>query len=364
MTVMDSIRWGLIDFGFWVLERVEIILLLVVRYGIPIYLTCYNIRRLFHLKENDVKWKGEKSKTIDLLIFLLLPVYMGISYLYQSPKHWSQQLRLKANTFPYHEPISRDYALTFFVLCMIAWGGFMIFRFAKRKLPPLMAVLCMGAVYLGCFLSFAFIVQMLKNMSESYQMCVFPLNYIFSSVAAFNNIIRAEEKLETEQEKKGLAKIGKIVRDSAKWPVVGLIAAIPILGICVMCLLLFGQQPPDAVIRMFTETSDWTFSQMVSPPPFYYMYGDHYLCTVAAGGHKRLVKPEHLGKRHGHTIIVNRQLCIANAFEEVIAEKTPRFHRNLRHFYDTYGYPVAKHITNPWRADLVYLLMKPLEWFF
>ena len=85
---------------------------------------------------------------------------------------------------------------------------------------------------------------------------------------------------------------------------------------------------------------------------------------TAAGGHKRIVKPKRLGKRRGRVIIVNRQLCIANAFEEVIAEKTPRFHKNLRHFYDTYGYPIAKHITNPWRADLVYLLMKQLEWFF
>lgn len=361
MWAIDVISWGVVILWFGII------------YVFPIYLTWYNIRRLFHLKQNDVKWKGEKSKNIDLLIFLLLPVYMGISYLFWWPKHWSQQLRLKAHTFPYHEPVSRDYALTFFVLGMIAWGGFMILRFAGKKLPPLLTVLCMGTVYLGCFISIAFIIQVIPNAFEALlpkrtdciMICLFPLNYIFSSVAAFNNVIRVEEKLESEQEKKGLAKIGKLLRDSRKWPMLGFIAFIPVLGICVMCLLLFGQQPADAVVKMFTETSDWTFSQMVSPPPFYYMYGDgHYLCTVAAGGHKRLVKPKRFGKRRGHTIIVNRQLCIANAFEEVIAEKTPRFHRNLRHFYDTYGYPISKHITNPWRADLVYLLMKPLEWFF
>ena len=35
-------------------------------------------------------------------------------------------------------------------------------------------------------------------------------------------------------------------------------------------------------------------------------------------------------------------LNIANAFEEVIREKTPRFHRAVRSFYDRYGFPVAK----------------------
>ena len=345
------------------------ILLMALTHGFPIGLTCYNICRLFHLNEGEEKWKG--GKTIDLLIFLLGPVFMGVLYTIWAPDYWQRAIAVRVNYFPSHEPVSIDYRLTFFVLCIAAWAGFMILRFAGKKLPPLVTVLCMGTVYLGCFLSVAFIIQVLPNTFESFcylptecvLMCLFPLNYVFSSVAAINNIIRTEEKLEAEQEKKGLAKIGKLLRDSTKWPVLGLIAVIPILGICVMCLLLFGQQPADAVIKMFTETSDWTFSQMVSPPPYVY-YGDHYLCTVAAGGHKRIVKPKRLGKRRGRVIIVNRQLCIANAFEEVIAEKTPRFHRNLRHFYDTYGYPVAKHITNPWRADLVYLLMKPLEWFF
>ena len=67
---------------------------------------------------------------------------------------------------------------------------------------------------------------------------------------------------------------------------------------------------------------------------------------------------------HVHEVVVNRQLCIANAFEEVIQEKTPRFHRAIRSFYDKYGFPVAKLIKHKWSADIVYILMKPLEWIF
>ena len=55
---------------------------------------------------------------------------------------------------------------------------------------------------------------------------------------------------------------------------------------------------------------------------------------------------------------------IANAFEEVIQEKTPRLHRTIRSFYDRYGFPVAKLIRKKWQADVVYIIMKPLEWGF
>lgn len=62
--------------------------------------------------------------------------------------------------------------------------------------------------------------------------------------------------------------------------------------------------------------------------------------------------------------MVNRQLCIANAFEQIIEEKTPKFHRAVRGFYDSYGFPIAKLIHSPYIADFVYFIMKPLEWIF
>ena len=93
-------------------------------------------------------------------------------------------------------------------------------------------------------------------------------------------------------------------------------------------------------------------------------YDEHYLCTVAAGGHEKVVKPLRMGERHGHRVVVNRQLEIANAFELVLEEKTPRFHKALRSFYDKYGFPVARMIKTKAAADIVYTIMKPLEWIF
>ncbi len=81
-------------------------------------------------------------------------------------------------------------------------------------------------------------------------------------------------------------------------------------------------------------------------------------------GHKNIVKPLRAGIRHGERITVNRQLLIANAFENVIEERVPKCHKVIRNFYDKYGYPVSKHINTKWSADFVYILMKPLEWFF
>ncbi len=140
-----------------------------------------------------------------------------------------------------------------------------------------------------------------------------------------------------------------------------MIALLPVLGLLVILLCLFGQQP-DSIILVFTKTSDWVLSKEIAPPPV--EYDAHYLCTVSLRGHRKLVKPIRYGVRKGQKIVVNRQLCVANAFEQLIMEKAPRFHRAVRNFYDTYGYPVSKHIRHAWTADVVYLVMKPLEWIF
>jgi hypothetical protein len=90
----------------------------------------------------------------------------------------------------------------------------------------------------------------------------------------------------------------------------------------------------------------------------------HYLCTVAARGHAWVVKPERLGRRGGVTIVVNRQLALANAFEDLLHERWPRFGRWARRTYDRLGLPVSRYLHRPLLADLTYLAMKPAEWAF
>jgi hypothetical protein len=148
----------------------------------------------------------------------------------------------------------------------------------------------------------------------------------------------------------------------ARHPIKGaFLFLLPVFVIITLILLLFGPQP-DSIVKVFTDTATWGFSQRGHPA--YIPYSGHYLCTVAACGRPKTVKPLRLGKRQGKTIIVNRQLMIANAYEEMLSDLAPALHRFIRRVYDRYGYPLSKHICTPLRADITYWLMKPPEYFF
>ncbi|MFO0626568.1 MAG: DUF6688 family protein [Polyangiales bacterium] len=128
----------------------------------------------------------------------------------------------------------------------------------------------------------------------------------------------------------------------------------------VLQALLFHD--PRGLVWTFTQTCAGplsTLTRVVEP------VGDcHYLCTVAAQGHPWLVGPERMGVRHGHPVVVNRQLATANAFEDLLHTRWPRFGRLARRTYDALGYPVSRHLRARWLADAVYLAMKPAEWLF
>nr|WP_245835686.1 DUF6688 family protein [Virgibacillus ndiopensis] len=155
----------------------------------------------------------------------------------------------------------------------------------------------------------------------------------------------------------------KISYNYQKMPKLWAISLFPILVIIQLILVLFGQRP-DSFIRVFLETSSFNYSIIPAPKPDIVEGDGHYLCTVSAKGHKKLVKPVRSGIRRGRRISVTRQLLIANAFENILEQYLPTFHKVIRNFYDRYGYPISKHINSKWSADSVYLLMKPLEWLF
>lgn len=150
----------------------------------------------------------------------------------------------------------------------------------------------------------------------------------------------------------------------AKLPLL-MILCLPLLAILVAFLLLFGQKP-DSIILAFTQTYKHGFSQLDYECDNV-QCGGHYLCSVAANGHKDVVKPQRLGIRHDNYIICNRQLLVSNAFEELLAEKIPAVHKVIRKNYNKVGNVVHKYydiFNNKLVADVVYLFMKPAEWFF
>lgn len=270
-----------------------------------------------------------------------------------------------------HTPLQAGSVHTVAVIALVAVAGYMVVNLIPlKKMPPLALVLGMAAMYLGVVECVVWGIQVFRWETYDFYLLLYPLNCVLLTARTVGHKMwewdRMLEEDETWREhyaggKGWIHGCNCFLAKSRRWPLASLLLMWPLLGILIGVLLLFGQKP-DAVIRAFTETSDWNLSQRVAPQNVY--YDEHYLCTVAAGGHERIVKPRRLGIRHGHQVIVNRQLCVANAFEQILEERTPRFHKALRSFYDRYGFPVARLIRSRYAADLVYFLMKPLEWIF
>lgn len=276
----------------------------------------------------------------------------------QWDKNWTEQLYNSS----LHTPLATWTLPTVVVIALVAVLGYLLLRLRPiHTLPPLLSVLAIGAMYLGAGLCMTWIIQLLKH---NLLLCLYPFNLILIAAKTVKESV-CDYQTQTHPLPAGKAPwvlfLFRLLENAKNWPWLGILFALPLLGILIAVLTLFGQAP-DSIIQAWTQTSDWTFSQQVAPQNIH--VDMHYLCTVSAGGHRKLVKPLRVGQRHGHRVLVNRQLCIANAFEQLLQERVPRFHRTVRQFYDRYGYPIARHIHSPYVADAVWLLMKPLEWCF
>lgn len=358
---MNEILWKI----QYILSPVKNVLTLAVM----IFMYCSPILIIFltnryqakHISTDGVKIKNIKRSVVFELIGLgwsQILMYFVMALLNECTfREWQEQL-MNAQT---HTPISMPYFPTIATLIVIALLAYIVLNLVEiNKMPPLIIVICISGMYIGTVVMIVWSVQTKLLYAWMVDIC-----WIGMLVRTMLLVIKTWgdneyiEKVENSNTK--YKKLKLLIANSNNWPIVGLIAMIPLLGIIIAFLVLFGQEP-DAIIKAWTNTSDWVLSQQTSLPNL--VVDEHYLCTVAAGGHEKIVKPQRKGIRHGHEVVVNRQLCIANAFEDVIMEKTPTFHRYLRGFYDKYGFPVARLIKTKGVADVVYFIMKPLEWIF
>lgn len=334
----------------------------------PLVLTGAEIYLLVKGQKNRELYR--KGRIFDIA-GILLGVFYSVFYLsfaneVMFEKDWMEQLVNRQT----HTPIYTGSQLTMAVTALAAVAGYLMVNYISlNKMPPLITVLGMAAMYLGTTESILWGIQVFREPFLDIYLLLLPFNCLLITARTVSRKMREwEEIMEEDSQRERYREKGGILHGcncflarSKRWPLAAFLLMWPLLGIMIGILVLFGQRP-DAVIKAFTETSDWNLSQRVAPQNIY--YDEHYLCTVAAGGHEKIVKPKRLGVRHGHQVIVNRQLCVANAFEQVLEERTPGFHRVVRHFYDTCGFPVARLIRSKYTADLIYFLMKPLEWIF
>lgn len=331
---------------------------------LPLVLTIINIINLFKKKKIIENLTDTLTFVLGIILTVILFIVLGF-------KDYQEALIVKTvdtvNPFEMHTPIASWSMPTVFAICLVGVISYMLIRIKKLDLPPLVVVLSMSGIYICSIYMIIYIIQISKYISEPFvfYLTLFPINYILCSIRAIIQVIKKykEKGIGGKKEYKSqvLNRINIILNNVDNWPVLAIVFMIPFLIILICIMLLFGQRPDEA-IKAFLETSDWTLSQKISPPPI--VEEGHYLCTVSLRGHKKIVKPTRMGIRRGKRIVVNRQLCIANAFEDLIKEKTPRFHHFIRYIYDKYGYPLSKHINTAWQADIIYILMKPLEWIF
>jgi hypothetical protein len=270
-----------------------------------------------------------------------------------------------------YSPISKDHSfsfLTFFFLSIIA-----IYKIWKkgRKQPPLLLVFFLACIIIGVVINVFLAIQLSsRNDGEQYIdsssgqfMMIAPITHILVSLILLFSIVK-DESLQADErsfKNKILNQLNNRIQKSKMLPIWSLLALLPIFIIITLILILFGQEY-DSLSKVFSETTTWHFSQETHPP--YLDHQGHYLCTVAACGTPKVVKPIRLGNRNGNEIIVNRQLLIANAFEDLIMRKYPKVHKVIRRNYDKYGYPLSKDINTKLKSNLTYVVMKPIEWAF
>lgn len=332
----------------------------------PFVVTAENI---ICLVRKDTPQKKKHKWTLITLIAGTLLSAVVLSAI--SSFRWDEPVVIGEYFTELHEPFYEKNMLS---LCFFALAAMVCLYLLDRGrvMPPLAAVICVSGVYGGIILGLFYISQLAVNILNDLNLLVavgylilFPVNIFIISARVIRETVLLYTTYFRENDIESKNRLDGFLRSSlekaAGWVIFPLIGLIPFTEVLV-CLCILCGQGPFGIIRAFTNTSDWTYSAMISPPPV--EYEGHYLCTVAVNGHERVVKPLRLGVRHGVVIGVNRQLCAANAFEQLIEDKAPRLHRLVRHIYDKYGYPVSKHITTRLRADIVYILMKPLEWLF
>lgn len=348
-TGTDLVEWTLVSLIFLCI------------FGIPIVVTIINISALVKIPENPLKKEKTKIFSIVTVVVGFIDSGLYLAMIDVSWNDWHEQLY----NDQIHTPIATEHELTIVIFSLIGIAGYFILNHIDiSKTPPLVTVMLISCIYIGIAVAVLWTIQITALR---------PIDFLILALYPFNLLILAAGLLRRKlTEYKNTIGNRELRNDKLQWlnqrllrseslPLYAFLLMLPVIGIVICILLLFGQRP-DSIIQAWTQTSDWTLSTKQAPPNLY--VDEHYLCTVAAGGHKKIVKPQREGSRHGHRVAVNRQLCIANAFEQVLEERTPRFHKAVRGFYDKYGFPVARLIRTSLAADIVYIVMKPLEWIF
>ncbi|MEO6305881.1 MAG: DUF6688 family protein [Bacteroidia bacterium] len=262
-------------------------------------------------------------------------------------------------------PFQNESVATAYTLWIIFALAYFTSKYLKKYLSPILITLVSSLMVMGHLFTLAICVHFMTLFPAA----IFPgigmlyLSPFFCFFYLLKEIIQLNKYLKSYLEKQNTT-AGHLVNAfyfSIQQNHLGFVTVItaPLLVLIQAGLFLFGQQP-DSIISQFTESCGFLLSKYQDCS----CGGGHYLCSIAANGNKKLVKPTRFGIRAKERIVVNRQLLVANAFENWLEDHTPKLHRVIRNSYDACNIPVNKWSKHKRFANVLYVLMKPLEWLF
>lgn len=326
----------------------EAITLLII-FSVPIWTTIYFIKYIFKNERYDI------HIVFDIIVLIIQPLlYVSI---------FDYAIEVDCCQIKFDNPITfaPSHRLSFYVWVVLYTFFYFLTFYSKRKTSPILEIAIQCVFFIGIALN----VLMLIHIGLIGLFGNIPIIFLL----IMGLIKRNRDLIKTKNFKTD----NVLIRWS--WSVLNqkiykripilIILTFPVIIIATSILLLFGQQP-DSLIRAFTETYYHGFSQLD------YLCdnvncGGHYLCSVAANGSKKIVKPIRYGERNKAKIICNRQLLLSNAFEELLENKVPKLHKAIRKKYDKVGDSIHENYSvyeKKWISNSLYFLMKPLELIF
>lgn len=262
--------------------------------------------------------------------------------------------------------ISSEHLISIYVFIGTSFLNLIYLSLRKSTAPPLPECLSNGLLLI--FMLFIVLLSLHLNSTSFYVFFAAPYLFVLSFYVLRNHQLFRKEYHDYpfSSSKKWQQVLLKLLFLPV-WKKSGflLLIASPMLLLISLVMMLFGQ-PADSLIQAFTQTSDYGFSQL-NEACDNIRCGEHYLCSVAANGNPKIVKPLRYGKRNGGKIICNRQLLVSNAFEEMLQQKLPALHQFTRNQYNSVGKKIHKYyflFEKKWVSNAVYCFMKPAEWFF
>ena len=226
----------------------------------PIVLTGYHIVLLYLETKKKLLKPFIRFDQVAIWYGLILEFLYLTEGKYVTGSDWSVQLK----NLEMHTPIFSEAAPTIIFIFAIGIAGYLYLRVRPlKKIPPLMAIISMSAMYLWVIEVLVFTVQVFKgdlsgdNLLDVY-LLVYPVCII--CIVARTVISKVHEWQEYEMERTKIQSnpllnfADKILSNSKLWPIYAIIFMFPLLGIIIGILLLFGQAP-DSVIKAWTEST-------------------------------------------------------------------------------------------------------------